>query len=281
MAQSLDSNLGLIAGNGNFPLQFARNARAKNFSVFAVAHQGETEPALEEEVSACCWIKVGQLRRLVRFFLKSGVRQVAFAGGIGKPRALRDLRPDSLGLKVLAQARSSNDDALLRAVATELEKQGLEVISATELVPECLPQVGCLTKRRPNEQELRDAVIGWQAAKAIGASDIGQTVCVWRESIIAVEAIEGTDATIERAFKLAGSAGVVIKLPKPQQDERFDLPAIGIRSIEVMQRCKASALVLEAQKAVLLDPQSVISAANSANISIIAVDSFEGFGAKL
>jgi DUF1009 family protein len=244
--------------------------KAHGATVIAVAHRGETDQKLAGLVERCTWIRIGQLGKILRIFKSAGVRQAAFAGGICKPRLFGGVRPDFAALKLIARV-GTGDDAMLRGAAGEIERIGIEVVSASRLLPESVPAAGALTHRRPSAEEFRDGAIGWEAARASGGLDIGQTVVVARGAVVAVEAVEGTDAAIARGGELSARKGsVVVKLAKPAQDLRVDLPAVGAHTITTMNNAGATALFLEAGKALLLDPETIIEAANRANIAIFA-----------
>lgn len=272
-ANELVSPVGLIAGNGNFPLEFARSAKDKNLQVFAVAHKGETKPELEGMVSSCAWLKVGQLGKLIKFFKSKGVKQVTFAGGIKKARLFRELSPDLKAITLLAKLKYFGDDKLLRAIAAEIENSGISVFSASLVLEKALAPRGLIAGRELTAEERRDALIGWGAAKSLGSLDIGQTVCVVRGVITAVEAVEGTDAAIKRSFDLVGSAGVVVKTCKPNQDQRMDLPAIGADTIKTLADAKGTALIVEADKTLLFEPEAVRQGAQRAKLALLGVSS--------
>lgn len=267
----LQSPVGLIAGNGDFPRQFAVRARELGLSVIAIAHRGETDPALEGEVAECRWLRVGQLGKMISFLHGRAVRQAAFAGGISRVKLFGGVRLDWRGAALVARLRSVRDDVLLRGVAAELEREGITVFGAEVLLDRALPPAGALTARELTAEERRDAALGWEAAKAIGALDIGQTVVVAGGLVVAVEAVEGTDRAIERAYGLAGKGLVVVKVAKPQQDVRLDLPTIGVNTIEVLARSGVTALVIEAERTIVLDPDGVARAADRAGIAVVAV----------
>ncbi len=285
--------VGIIAGNGRFPLDLAREAKKLGHTVIVAAHRGETSPEIESLADVVQWIRVGQLGAILNLFKKSGVAFAAMAGGISRLRLFGGVRPDIAGIKLIARLGTTRDDVLLRGIATELERVGISVFGAAVLLPEAIPCVGTLTKRSCTAAEKRDAEIGWEAAHAIGRLDIGQTVVVFEGLVIAVEAVEGTDATIHRAGELArGNAGagvasvpqnsrhvangpVVVKCAKPQQDLRVDLPTVGIGTIQSMIIAGASALVIEAGKTLLLEPAEIVFAANSAGIAISSVGTIE------
>jgi UDP-2,3-diacylglucosamine hydrolase len=265
------NKIGLIAGNGNFPIAFARAAKEKGLQVIAVAHEGETLPELAQLVDAIFWVKVGQLGKIINIFKVQGVVDVLLAGGIKKTRFFGNTMPDMRGMALLAKMVHKKDDSLLRAVAEELESEGITVRESTLYLDNIVAQRGILTKRKPSKEERRDIEFGWQMAKEIGRLDIGQAVVVKDQVILAVEAIEGTDESIRRGGKLCGQGAVVVKVCKPQQDLRFDLPAIGIQTIKSMLEVKASCLAVEAGKTIVIERESVITEADRAGISIIAL----------
>jgi len=270
MGVELSSPLGLIAGNGIFPLEFARSARARGLEVVAVAHRGETSPELEGLVSSCTWVRVGQLGKVISVLRRSGVRQAAFAGGITRVRLFDGVKLDLRGLALVARVRSIRDDVILRGIAGELEQSGIAVFSASVLLERSVPSAGLLTRRALTAEERRSALIGWEAARLTGSLDIGQAVVVKDGVVVAIEAVEGTDRAIRRAGELAGSGCVVVKVCKPQQDLRLDLPTIGCGTIESMRTAGASALVVEAGRTLLLEPDETVRAADGAKISIFA-----------
>lgn len=263
--------IGLIAGNGNFPIAFARAAKQKGLTVIAVAHEGETLPELAQLVDGIFWIKVGQLGKLIRIFKEQSVVDVIMAGGIRKTRLFSGAMPDVRGMALLAKMIHKKDDSILRAVADELESEGITVRESTLYLDGIVAQPGVLTKRKPTKAERRDIEFGWQMAKEIGRLDIGQTVVVKDQAILAVEAIEGTDEAIRRGGLLCGQGAVVVKVCKPQQDLRFDLPAIGAQTIRSMTEVKASCLTVEAGKTIIMDREAVINDADRAGITIVAV----------
>lgn len=266
---ALQPLVGLIAGNGSFPMECARQAAAKGISVIVVAHTGETNPEIEKLASRCVWVKVGELGKVIDTFISAGVRQVAFAGGISRIKLFGGVKLDLRALALVSKIGSIKDDAILRGVAGELERSGLTVISASRLLENATLGPGCLTKRNLNEDERADARIGWHAARAIAPADIGQTVIAAQGLIVAVEAVEGTDAAIRRAGQLAGAGSVVVKLCKPQQDVRIDLPTVGPETIAVMREAGARALILEANRCVILDPDAFIRSADKAEIAVV------------
>ncbi len=266
-----DENVGLVAGNGRFPVVFSRAARKKGLSVFAAAHVGEAPRSLAGMVRGACWIHVGELRKIVDFFHAHGVTRAVMAGGITKARLFTDFRPDDLALDVLSRLDCTADDAVLRGFAQALAENGIEVLAPTSLVPELLAPAGCWTRRAPDAREEKDLALGFTLARRIGALDVGQCVVVCRGTVVAVEAVEGTDATVRRAGKLNAAGSVVVKVVKPIQDTRFDLPAIGPRTIRSMTRARASVLGVEAGRTVVFDRETMISLADEAGIAIVGL----------
>jgi DUF1009 family protein len=263
--------IGLIAGNGRFPIIFAENARRLGYTVSAVAHIGETEPELEKHVEKIHWIKIGQLNKLIQAFKSDGVRHAVMLGGIKKTHVFTTVRPDLRVLAMASRLRLWKDDAILREFAAELEQEGIQICDSTFGLNGILVEEGLLTKRRPTKKEWADVRYGWEIAETIGRLDIGQCVVVKDRVIVAVEAVEGTDNAIRRGGELAGNGTVVVKRCKPQQDLRFDLPAVGPRTIETMKSTLASVLAVEAGKSVLLDRQETIRQADRAGIAIVGI----------
>lgn len=264
--------IGLIAGSGQFPLLFAKSARDKGYSVFAAAYHGEADPALSDHVAHIEWLHLGQIKRLIKFFRQHGVTQAVMIGAIRKTRLFTDVKPDIKAIALMATMRNTHDDGVLRAFADLLEKEGITIKSSTFLLPELLAPAGVWTKRKPSRAEKKDLEIGWRIAKEIGRLDIGQCVVVGGGSILAVEAIDGTDATIERGGRLGNGEAVVVKICKPVQDTRFDIPAIGLQTIETMHVANAKALAVEAGRAVVFNRTELIEKANQYGIAITALD---------
>ncbi len=262
--------LGLIAGNGRFPLLFADAARQAGYRVTAVAHRGETPEALQDRVDELHWIKVGQIGHLIEHFKAAGVETVVMAGGIKKARMFTEYRPDLRALKVLAKVRHFKDDALLRALADELESEGIAVRDATQFLPSLIAEAGTLTTR-PSAEQWEDIRFGAAMVKAVGRLEIGQCVVVKHRTVLAVEAIEGTDEAIRRGGRLAHGGAVVVKMAKPQQDLRFDIPAVGPTTIASMQEVGAAVLAVEAGKTLMLDKAELLEAARKAKIAIVGI----------
>jgi DUF1009 family protein len=236
------------------------------------AHLKETDPAVEKESAAVEWVHLGQIKRLIRFFKHHQVTEAVMLGAIKKTRMFRDVRPDTKALAIIAGMRHTHDDGLLRAFAGALEKEGIAIRPSTILLPEILAQPGCWTHRKPTGEEMTDVNLGLRIAREIGKLDIGQCIVVGGGSVLAVEAIDGTDATIARGGQLGQGKAVVVKICKPTQDIRFDIPAIGPQTIETMQRADAKVLAVEAGRTVVFDREEMIALADRYKMAIIAVD---------
>jgi DUF1009 family protein len=264
--------IGLIAGSGQFPILFSKAAKAKNMSVYAAALSQEADPELERQVEGIEWIALGQVKKIVRFFKKNQITDAVMLGAVLKTRIFSDIKPDMKALSMVFGMDHTHDDGLLRAFADGMEKEGIRIRSSTFLLPHLLAPSGCWTKRKPTRSEKADITLGWHLAKEIGRLDIGQCVVVGGGSVLAVEAIDGTDATIRRGGALGKGSAVVVKVCKPNQDMRFDVPAAGSGTINTMNEADARVLVIEAGKTVVFDRQEMISLADQYGISVLAMD---------
>ena len=273
--------LGLIAGNGRFPFLVLDAARAQGFDVVVAAIKEEASPDLEKRgASAIHWVSLGELSRLIETFQKAGVTRAVMAGQVKHKQIFSAIKPDWRLAKVLLNLGSRNTDSLIGAVAKVLEDEGIHLENSTSLLEPLLAKTGVLTKRAPNEQEKKNIEYGRAVARHLAQYDIGQTVVVAEAACVAVEAMEGTDATIERAGQIMASlegspstlsrALTVVKISKPNQDMRFDVPVIGVKTIETMRAAGASCLALDAGKCLLLDGESIPHAADDCGIAIIA-----------
>jgi DUF1009 family protein len=263
--------LGLIAGNGNFPLIFAKEAKQEDVSLVAVAHRGETSQALEELADSVTWIRVGELGKIIRTFHQAGVDEAVMVGGIGKAKLFSNFWPDLRGAAFLARMRSREDDQLLRGVAKELEGEGIRVLESTLFLSRIIPSEGVLTRRSPTSEQWEDVHLGIEVAKAVGQRGVGQTVVVKDRVVLAVEAIEGTDAAILRGGKLGKAGIVVVKVSKPQQDLRFDVPAVGVDTIKVLNEVGGSVLAVEAGRTILLEKEELVKEADRVGVTVAAV----------
>lgn len=273
--------LGLIAGNGNFPFLVLDAARAEGYEVVVAAIKEEAFPEIEMRGAAPIhWLSLGELSKLIDLFHREGVRHAVMAGQVKHKQIFSSIRPDWRLAKLLLSLTKRNTDSLLGAVATVLAEEGITLENSTWLLEPMLSPAGVLTRRAPSEQERKNIDYGRVVARELAQHDIGQTVVIAESACVAVEAMEGTDATIERAGQIMASlhgdastlnrALTVVKIAKPNQDMRFDVPVVGLRTVEVMQSAGASCLALDAGKCLLLDRARLIEAANAAAISIFA-----------
>jgi DUF1009 family protein len=261
--------IGLIAGNGSFPLIFAREARARGLRVVATAHRGETDEAIEDLVDEIVWIRVGQLGRMIEAFKRAGVERAVMAGGIDKASSLLSLRPDWRGMQLLRRAVGMGDDALLRGLADELARDGIEIVPSTLFLERLVARRGRLAGPRLDAGAREDVRLGCRVLEAVGSLDVGQGVVVENGVVLAIEAIEGTDAAIRRGAGLGRGRAVVVKAAKRGQDLRFDVPAVGPSTIEVMAEAGAKTLAVEADVAIILEKESVVDLARRHRISVV------------
>lgn len=246
----------------------ADSIKKQGHRVVAVAHRDETDPALADRVDQIVWINLGQLGQLIKALKKNKVQKALMAGEISK-RSMFRVKPDLKGLTLMSKIAIFHDDGILRSLAKELEREGIHIVSSASFVPELLSPPGCLTRRKPTKKEKEDIQVGWRVAKELGRMDIGQCVVVRRKTVLALEAMEGTDETILRGGRLAKEKAVVVKVCKPNQDLRFDVPSVGLRTMENMSEVKASVLALEAGKTLMFDKSEMIQLANRSGISIV------------
>jgi len=276
-----NEKLGLIAGNGKFPFLVLDAARAQGFAVVVAAIREEAFPEIESHGAvAVHWLSLGELSKLIETFQREGVRRAVMAGQVRHKQIFSSIRPDWRLAKLLLSLTTRNTDSLLGAIAKVLADEGITLEKSTWLLEPLLVKPGVLTKREPTEQERKNVEYGRAVARQLGQYDIGQTVVIAESACVALEAMEGTDETIERAGQIMRSlhgeastlsrALTVVKIAKPNQDMRFDVPVIGVKTIEVMQAAGASCLAVDAGKCLLLDGQKIIDAANAAAIAIAA-----------
>ncbi|RUM42243.1 MAG: DUF1009 domain-containing protein [Desulfocapsa sp.] len=251
------AKIGVIAGSGQFPLLFIQAAKKAGRKTVLIAHQHETAADVADAADEVQWVKLGQLGKIVKFFHRQGVGETVFVGAITKTRIFKDILPDIKGLTLWNKIDSKQDDAILRAVAGVIENEGIKVLESTCYLQHLLFPKGVLTKRKPDKNQRKDIEFGWKNARGIGSMDIGQCVVVKNCSVIAVEAIEGTDACIRRGGELAKENTVVVKVRKPGQDFRFDLPATGIKTIETLASVKGAVLAVEAGQSLLFDRDEI------------------------
>jgi DUF1009 family protein len=264
-------NWGLIAGNGDFPFLVLEGARSRGIEMAVIAIREEASPDLERRASRLHWVSLGELSRTIELLHQEGVKHAVMAGQVKHNKIFSAIRPDWKLAKLLLTLPSKNTDSLIGAVARVLADEGIELVDSTKFLGALLPAAGILTRRAPDQTESADINYGRAIAQQIAALDLGQTVVVRDRACVAIEAMEGTDETIERAARIvAGQRLVVVKVSKPAQDMRFDVPVVGLRTIEVMRRSNATALALDAGKTLLFDRDALIAAADEAGITIEA-----------
>lgn len=272
----VESPLVIVAGNGWFPVECAREGQRKGLKVFVLAHEGETEKGIEDFCDRIVWVKVGQLGKILKNIASYSCHNAVLSGGLSRIKMFSNAWPDAAALKLIARVKSLRDDRILRGIAEEIEKLGVRVIGADTLLPHCVSKFGYLSKRQLSEAERSDALVGWEAAKLLGQADVGQTAVVCDGLVVALECVEGTDRTILRAREFAGQKPLtVVKVSKPSQDLRLDLPSIGPETIERMKEAKVSSLVLEEGKSMILDPQKTLELANQHEIAIFVARTIE------
>lgn len=271
-SQKTPSCVGLIAGNGMLPILFARGAAKAGRTVVAVGHIGETRPELAQEVQTLHWVRVGQLGAIMRAFKKARVTEAAMAGGIDKRALIHHMRPDLTGLRLLWRLARRRDDAMLRQLAQAFEAQGIRIIASTAFLPQTLSPEGVLGRVAPSKQARADLHEGLRLAGAIGALDVGQTVALHRGTVVALEALEGTDGCIRRAGELCSARGlVVVKAAKPGQDMRFDVPTLGPETVRTACAAGVVALGMEAGRTLLLEPELCIALSDEAGMALVGL----------
>lgn len=249
--------LGLIAGNGHYPFATARAARQAGVGRLVVAaFTNETDPALAHEADVIEWLRVGQLGRMIKYFVKAGVRHAIMAGQIA-PKNLFDLRPDLRALMLLGKLKLRHAESIFGAIADELAKEGITLLPATRFLEDCLPPPGPVCGPAPSRRQLEDIAFGYRIAKEMSRLDIGQSVVVKHGTVLAVEAFEGTDECIKRGGALGKGGATLAKVSKPGQDFRFDVPVVGPRTIETAAAAGLSVIVVEAHRTLLLQPDEV------------------------
>jgi UDP-2,3-diacylglucosamine hydrolase len=265
------SGWGLIAGNGDFPFLVLEGARSRGIEMAVVAIREEASPELERVAKRLHWVSLGELSRTIELLHQEGVKRAVMAGQVKHNKIFSAIRPDWRLAKLLFSLPSKNTDSLIGAVARVLGEEGIELVNSAKFLGPLLPEPGVLTRRAPNQTEAADIAYGHKVARQIAGLDLGQMVVVRDCACIAIEAMEGTDETIERAARITdGQKLVVVKVSKPLQDMRFDVPVIGLKTIEVMRRSNATALAVDAGRTLLFDRDDLIRAADDAEIAIEA-----------
>jgi DUF1009 family protein len=276
------ARIGLIAGNGTFPFLALQGARDLGHDVTVVAVQEEAFPEIEDAARKAGadlhWVSLGQLGKCIRLLKKAGVSRAVMAGQVKHVKIFSGIIPDPTLLSVLIRLKSRNTDALISAVADVMRGDGIELLDSTAFLSPLLARAGGLSSRMPTEEERADFEFGYRMADAIAGLDIGQTIAVKHKAVVAVEAMEGTDQVIERAGRLAGAGVRIVKVAKPNQDMRFDVPVIGVATVQAMRSAGASALSIDAGKTLVLDGEQVFALADAAAIAIVGRDTKAGDG---
>jgi DUF1009 family protein len=265
--------IGLIAGNGTFPFLALKGARSLGHDVTVVAVKEEAFRAIEDEArrlgADVHWVSLGHLGKCIRILKDAGISQAVMAGQVKHVKIFAGIIPDLTLLSVLTKLKARNTDALISAVAEVMRGEGIELLDSTAFLDPLLAREGVLTSRRPSPEELADFGFGYRMADQVAALDIGQTIVVKNQAVVAVEGMEGTDAVIARAGGLAGPGTRVVKVAKPNQDMRFDVPVVGLATIEAMRAAGASALSIDAGRTLVLDGDRVFAAADEAGVSVV------------
>ncbi len=263
-------NIGIIAGGGQFPRLVAQQARAAGLGVVICGFQGHTDPDTASCADVFELLHLGQLGRMIGFFKEHHVSRVCMAGSISKPRAL-EFRPDWRAAKLLFSLKKKGDDSLLRAIMADIEKDGIHVVAAVDLAPALRAPEGTLTRRAPTDEEWKDIRYGWPIARAMGAFDIGQCLVVREGMVMAVECLEGTDAALRRGAELGGNGCIAVKMVKPGQDERVDLPSVGLATIRNLVEHHYAVLAIQAGKTLFFDREAALRLADENGLAVVAL----------
>jgi DUF1009 family protein len=267
----MKTTVGIVAGNGNLPVLLAKSIRNAGNRIVAIAHEGETQQRLKYYAHALHWVPIGALGKIIELLLEEKVPRVIFAGGISKKHFFSRAKPDLRAIKILSQLPDKKDDALMRAITREIEGEGMKVESPVAFLKDSLAPRGCWTDRKPTAGEARDIAFGWEIAKKVGRLDLGQTIVVKDQIVLAMEAIEGTDEAIRRGGRLGKGGIVVIKIVKPRQDLRLDLPVVGLATIGTLKMAGATAMAVDAHKTIVIERERVVRAANKNHLCLIGI----------
>ncbi len=260
--------LGLIAGNGRFPFLVAQAARRSGRRVVAVAIREEASPEIERDVDSVTWVGLGQLGRCIDALRQGGVHEAVMAGQVKHRQIFSDVVPDLKLMALLARLAFKNTDSLIGAVADALEREGIKLLPSTELLADQMAAAGAMTRRKPTRDELKDVEYGMRIARLLAGHDLGQTAVVKDRAAVALEAMEGTDETIRRAGRIAGRGATVVKVAKPRQDPRFDVPVVGAGTIDAMREAGAAVLAVEAGQTLLIEREGFLAAADAAGLAV-------------
>jgi UDP-2,3-diacylglucosamine hydrolase len=266
----LMKKLGLIAGMGDLPMVIASEAKAQGYKVIAVALETLADKSLSSYVDEITWVNVGKLGKLIDSLKDYGIKEAVMAGKVSKTLLYKSkIAPDLRAIKLLFSLKDRKDDSILLAITKELEEEGITLLDITLFSSNLLTPEGVLTKDRPTDEEWKDIEFGWKIAKEIGRLDIGQTVVVKNQAVMAIEAIEGTDATIKRGGTLAGKGAVIVKVSKPSQDMRFDVPVVGLQTLKTIVEVHGKVLAVEAHKSIFLNKEKLLAESKKAGIAIV------------
>ena len=274
MSDGSQSCLGLIAGDGRLPFEVARSARAEGRRVCVVGYPGITDPGLEKEVDSFTWLSLGQFTKLLDEFSRQQVREAVMAGKVSKLhlyRGSKTLQPDRRALDLFDGIDDLRDDSILAAIARALGEEGVELLPQLQFCPNLVAQPGILGRIAPSRAQFDDIAFAWPIAKALGEFDVGQSVVVESRAVLAVEAIEGTDAAVQRGGALGSGGASLVKVAKPAQDLRFDLPTIGPETLRVMLEARVTALAFEAHCTIILDREELLRNANANGVPVVAI----------
>ena len=264
--------IGIIAGMGELPVIIAKDARERGYKVITVALENLASPEMDSVSDEIRWVNPGKFGELIDTLKKHQIKEAIMAGKVPKSLLYKSkITPDLRAVKLLFSIKDKSDDAILNAITKELAGEGIEIIDTTKFSPHLLTPVGCLTRKKPDEEQWKDIEFGWKIAREIGKLDIGQTVVIKGKAVMAIEAIEGTDEAILRGGKWAGDGAVVVKVSKPQQDMRLDVPAVGLDTLKSMEKVNAKVLALEAHRSMIIGRETVIREAESAGIVIVGI----------
>ena len=266
--------IGIIAGMGELPVIIAKDARERGYKVITVALETLASLEMDSVSDEIRWVNPGKFGELIDILKKHQIKEAIMAGKVPKSLLFKSkITPDLRAVKLLFSIKDKSDDAILNAITKELAGEGIEIIDTTKFSHHLLTPVGCLTRKKPDEEQWKDIEFGWKIAREIGKLDIGQTVVIKGKAVMAIEAIEGTDEAILRGGKWAGDGAVVVKVSKPQQDMRMDVPAVGPDTLKSMENVNAKVLALEAHRSMIVDRETVIRVAESAGIVIVGISS--------
>jgi len=266
----VEEKIGIIAGEGKFPLLVLREAKKLGYHVAVAGIKGISSPELEKEADSFVWLNIGEVGKLLEFFIKNEIKKALLAGSVKHSSIYKDLSPDFITGVLLSQLTDKKPTSIFKKLADFLSSKGIEFIDSTIFLSNLLPEEGFLTKVNPSQKALEDIKFGWEIAKNIAKMDIGQTIVVKDKAVIAVEAMEGTDETLKRGIALGGDGIVAIKVSRPEQDMRFDVPVVGLSTLNILSSVQNPVLCIEAGKTIFFDMEESIRFANDRGISIIA-----------